>query len=62
MTLPEKLRNELLYVRSYHAATWLDATTLLLGMLADLLEFSRNYLVNTSYPSARKNSLSKNKH
>lgn len=39
---------------SYHVATQPDAATPLLGGLADLLEFSRNYLINTSYSSTRK--------
>lgn len=47
---------------SYRVATQPDAVTPLLGGLANLMEFSRNNLINTSYFSTRKNIPSKAQH
>lgn len=57
-----KFKNEMLNARSYHVTTGQMQPTPLFGGLADLLELSRNYLINTSYSSTRKNTVSKTPH
>lgn len=55
-------KNEMLNACSYCVRAGQMQLTPLFGRLADLLEFSRNFLINTSYSSTRKNTLSKTPH